>query len=133
MKETVSLVCLNPQGTLDIPTPSGLTNPRMNDLAGKKIGIIWDGKKGGDNYCAAIEQLLKERHPTATTFRLVWGDAGAAEKAKKEMDTFIYGVADNGMGGWIQCRQVIAQSSDLGDTRPAFDRLRFALIQKSLA
>jgi hypothetical protein len=108
MKETVSLVCLNPQGTLDIPTPSGLTNPRMNDLAGKKIGIIWDGKKGGDNYCAAIEQLLKERHPTATTFRLVWGDAGAAEKAKKEMDTFIYGVADNGMGGWIQCRQVIA-------------------------
>ena len=30
------------------------------------------------------------------------------EKAKKEMDTFIYGVADNGMGGWIQCRQVVA-------------------------
>lgn len=40
--------------------------------------------------------------------RLVWGDAAAAEKAKKEMDAFIYGVADNGMGGWIQIRQVIA-------------------------
>jgi hypothetical protein len=80
----------------------------VTDLAGKKIAIIWDGKKGGDNFCAAVEELLNERYPTATTFRLVWGDADAAEKAKKEMDTFIYGVGDNGMGGWIQCRQVIA-------------------------
>ncbi len=108
MKEKVSIKCLNPQSILDIPTPLGLQNPRVKDLAGKKIGIIWDGKKGGDNYCTAIEELLNERYPTATTFRLVWGDAEAAEKAKKEMDTFIYGVGDNGMGGWIQCRQVIA-------------------------
>jgi hypothetical protein len=108
LKEKVSLVCLNPQGVVDVPTPSGLINPRVKDLAGKKIGIIWDGKKGGDNFCIAVEELLKERYPTATTIRLVWGDAEAAEKAKKEMDTFIYGVGDNGMGGWIQCRQVIA-------------------------
>jgi hypothetical protein len=108
LKEKLSLVCLNPQGVIEIPEPSGLTNPRVKDLAGKKIGIIWDGKKGGDNYCAAVEELLNERYPTATTIRLVWGDAEAAEKAKKEMDTFIYGVGDNGMGGWIQCRQVIA-------------------------
>jgi hypothetical protein len=108
MRERVTLKCLNPQGILDIPTPSGLKNPRVNDLAGKKIGIIWDGKKGGDNYCAAIEELLKEKFPSAITFRLVWGDAEAAERAKKEMDTFVYGVGDNGMGGWIQCRQVIA-------------------------
>jgi len=108
LKEKVSLVCLNPQGVVDVPTPSGLINPRVKDLAGKKIGIIWDGKKGGDNFCIAVEELLKERYPTATTIRLVWGDAKAAEKAKKEMDTFIYGVGDNGMGGWIQCRQVIA-------------------------
>jgi hypothetical protein len=107
MKEKISIKCLNPQGNLDIPNPSGLTNPRVKELAGKKIGIIWDGKKGGDNYCAAVEELIKEKYPTATTFRLVWGDAEAAEKAKKEMDTFIYGVGDNGMGGWIQCRQVI--------------------------
>ncbi len=104
----MSLVCLNPQGILEIPAPSGLVNPRVKDLAGKKIGIIWDGKKGGDNFCIAVEELLKERYPSATTFRLVWGDAEAAAKAKKEMDTFIYGVGDNGMGGWIQCRQVIA-------------------------
>jgi hypothetical protein len=108
LKEKVSLVCLNPQGVVEVPAPSGLINPRVKDLAGKKIGIIWDGKKGGDNFCIAVEELLKERYPTATTIRLVWGDAEAAEKAKKEMDTFIYGVGDNGMGGWIQCRQVIA-------------------------
>lgn len=108
MKEKVSLVCLNPQGEVEVPAPSGLVNPRVKDLAGKKISIIWDGKKGGDKYCIAIEELLKERYPTATTMRLVWGDAEAAEKAKKELDTFIYGVADNGMGGWIQCRQAIA-------------------------
>lgn len=108
MKEKVSLVCLNPQGVVEVPAPSGLVNPRVKDLDGKEIGIIWDGKKGGDKYCIAVEELLKERYPTATTMRLVWGDAEAAEKAKKEMDTFIYGVADNGMGGWIQCLQVVA-------------------------
>jgi hypothetical protein len=104
----VTLVCLNPQGAVETPAVAGLVNPRVQDLAGKKIAIIWDGKKGGDKYCIALEELLKDRYPTATTLRLVWGDAEAAEKAKREMDTFIYGVADNGMGGWIQCRQVIA-------------------------
>jgi hypothetical protein len=108
MKEIVLLTCLNPQGVFQLPAASGLANPRVKDLAGKKIGIIWDGKKGGDNFCIAVEELLKKKYPTATTIRLVWGDAEAAERAKREMDTFIYAVGDNGMGGWIQCRQVVA-------------------------
>jgi hypothetical protein len=108
MRGRVSLVCLNPQGAIKVPAVSGLINPRMRNLEGKKIGIIWDGKKGGDNFCIAVEELLKERYPTATAIRLVWGDAEAAAKAKREMDTFIYGVGDNGMGGWIQCLQVVA-------------------------
>lgn len=101
-------MCFNPQGVVEPPAPSGLVNPRVSDLAGKRIAVIWDGKKGGDNYCIAVEELLKTRYPTATTMRLVWGDAEAAARAKREMDTFIYGVGDNGMGGWIQCRQVVA-------------------------
>jgi hypothetical protein len=108
MKEQVSLVCLNPQGVIELPAAAGLVSPRVTDLAGKTIGIIWDGKKGGDNFCIAVEELLKKRYPTATTMRLVWGDAEAAGRAKREMDTFVYGVGDNGMGGWIQCRQVVA-------------------------
>ena len=106
MKEKVSLVCFNPQGAIEVPAVSRLINPRMKNLEGKKIGIIWDGKKGGDNFCIAVEELLKEKYPTATTVRLVWGNAEAAAKAKKEVDTFIYGVGDNGMGGWLQCLQV---------------------------
>jgi hypothetical protein len=108
MKSRVSLVCFNPQGRIQFPAVSGLINPRIKNLEGKKIAIIWDGKKGGDNFCIAVEELLNQRYPTATTIRLVWGDAEAAEKAKKEADTFIYGVADNGMGGWLQCVQVVA-------------------------
>ena len=104
----ITLNCINPKGEFEVPPSTGLINPRVKDLTGKKIAIIWDGKKGGDKFCIAIEELLKERYPTAITTRLVWGDAEAAEKAKKEMDTFIYGVGDNGMGGWIQCRQVVA-------------------------
>ena len=58
MKDKVSFMCLNPQGVLDIPKPSGLNAPRVKELTGKNIAIIWDGKKGGDNYCIAIEELL---------------------------------------------------------------------------
>jgi hypothetical protein len=108
MELKVSLVCFNPQGRIEFPAVSGLINPRVENLEDKTVGIIWDGKKGGDKFCIAIEELLKERYPAAKTIRLVWGDADAAERAKREMDTFIYGVGDNGMGGWIQCRQVIA-------------------------
>ena len=108
MKPRVSLVCFNPQGRIEVPAVSGPINPRVKSLEGKKIAIIWDGKKGGDKFCIAVEELLNERYPTATTTRLVWGDAEAAAKAKQEADTFIYGVADNGMGGWLQCLQVVA-------------------------
>jgi hypothetical protein len=108
MTSKITLACVNPRGKIEVPAASGLINPRIKNLEGKTIAIIWDGKKGGDNFCAAIEELLNDQHPEAKTMRLVWGDAAAAEKAKKEMDAFIYGVADNGMGGWIQIRQVIA-------------------------
>jgi hypothetical protein len=49
----VLLKCLNPQGVVEIPAPAGLKNPRVQDLAGKKIGIFWDGKKGGENFLRA--------------------------------------------------------------------------------
>jgi hypothetical protein len=107
VKAKVSLTCFNPQGVVEIPAPAGLQNPRITDLAGKKIGIFWDGKKGGDNFCIAVEELLQKKYPTATITRLVWGDVEAAEKAKKEVDTFIFGVGDSGMGGWGQCWNVI--------------------------
>lgn len=108
MKEKVSLLCLNPQGVVELPAPTGLTTPRVKDLDGKKIGIFWDGKMGGDNFCIAVEELLNKKFPTAKTIRLVWGDVEAAEKAKQQIDTFIFAVGDSGIGGWLQCREVIA-------------------------
>lgn len=107
MKEKVAFTCLNPQGAVDIAAPEGLTAPRVKDLAGKKVGIFWDGKKGGDNFCVALEEALKRKYPTARFIRLVWGDVEAAEKSKSEVDTFVFGVGDSGMGGWGQCRNVM--------------------------
>jgi hypothetical protein len=103
----VTLTCLNPQGVVETAAPVGLTAPRIRDLAGKKIGIFWDGKKGGDNFCIAVEELLRKKYPAARIVRLIWGDVAAAEKAKKEVDTLIFGVGDSGMGGWGQCWNVI--------------------------
>jgi hypothetical protein len=107
MKKGITLKCYNPQGQVKIPASSGLSNKRVKSLAGKKIGIFWDGKMGGDNFCVALEELLKKEFPTTTTIRLVWGDVDAVEKAKQKIDAFIYAVGDSGMGGWIQCREVI--------------------------
>lgn len=102
MKEQISLTCLNPQGVLELPEPLGLTNPRVRDLAGKKIGIFWDGKQGWNNFFIALEEQLNKKYPTAKTMRVAWMDIPAKEKATKEMDTFIFGVGDAGMGAYLQ-------------------------------
>ncbi len=107
MKAKISLKCLNPQGLFQIPAPEGLTNPRLAGLKGKTIGLIWDGKKGGDNFCTAVENIFKEKYPRTNIRRIAWRDVLDVEKAKKELDAFIYGVGDSGMGGWGQCRQAI--------------------------
>ena len=107
MKETVSLKCLNPQGVFKVQEPAALA-PRVTSLDGKKIGIFWDGKAGGDNFCIAVEELMNKRFPTAKTIQLGWNDVEPAEKAKQEVDTFISAVGDSGAAGWIWATQVIA-------------------------
>ena len=107
MKETVSLKCLNPHATFKAMKPSGL-NPRVDSLEGKTIGIFWDGKAGGNNFCAAVEELLNKRFPTAKTMRVEWNDVVSAEQARKEMDTFVLAIADSGAAGWIWVQQAIA-------------------------
>ncbi|HEY95987.1 MAG TPA: hypothetical protein G4O15_13735 [Dehalococcoidia bacterium] len=107
MKETISLKCFNPQGVFKIQEPAGLS-PRVDSLKGKTIGVFWDGKAGGDNFCIAVEEHLNQRFPTAKTIRLGWNDVGKIEKAKEEVDTFISAVGDSGAAGWIWTTQVIA-------------------------
>jgi hypothetical protein len=94
--EAVTLEVLNPRG--EIPPPKVFApSPRVSDLAGKKIGIYWNGKQGGPNFWDVVEEQLKKRFPTATVVRRFGasdlGDTLAAKLAK-EVDVFIYGVGD---------------------------------------
>lgn len=92
----VTLEVLNPRGEIK-PPPTLAPAPRVTDLAGKKIGIYWNGKQGGNNFWDVAEELLREKFPTATILRYKGPfDLGAklAGTLAKEVDTFIYGVGD---------------------------------------
>lgn len=96
VEAVVTLEVLNPRGEVP-PLPTFSPAPRVTDLAGKTIGIYWNGKAGGNNFWDAFEELLKERFPTAKIVRYKGPfDLGQkmAETIAKECDTFIYGVGD---------------------------------------
>jgi hypothetical protein len=90
------LQVLNPRGEITLP-PVSAPSGRVADLAGKKIGLYWNGKAGGNHFWNGIEQLLKEKLPSTTVLRYEGafdlGDALAAKMAK-ETDAFLYGVGD---------------------------------------
>ena len=96
MAEGVTLEVLNPRGEIK-PPPTFAPTPRVTDLAGKRIGIYWNGKSGGNNFWDVAEELLKEKFPTATILRYK-GPFDLGEKmagtVAKEVDIFIYGVGD---------------------------------------
>jgi hypothetical protein len=98
-------VAAPPQVTLEVMCPRGeishppyvAPNARATDLAGKKIGLYWNGKPGGNNLLDALESMLKEKFPTATIVRLNGAhqitDSMAADFVK-QIDTFAYAVGD---------------------------------------
>ena len=93
---SVTLEVMNPRSNLEPPPVFPLT-PRVKELAGKKVGIYWLGKAGGDNFFDAFEKVLKEKYPTVTVVRykgsLDIGDQMAKQVAA-EVDTLVYGVGD---------------------------------------
>jgi hypothetical protein len=92
----VTLEVLNPRGEIP-PPPFFAPSARVADLAGKKIGIYWIGKAGGNNFWDVVQEMLKQRYPTAQVLRyrgpFDLGERRATEIAK-EVDTFLYGVGD---------------------------------------
>lgn len=92
----VKLQVLNPRGEITLP-PIAAPTARIADLAGKRIGLYWNEKAGGDHFWNGIEALLKEKLPGSTVLRyrgaFDLGDALAAKMAK-ETDVFFYGVGD---------------------------------------
>ena len=92
----VTIEVMNPRGEIP-PPPFFAPTARITDLAGKKIGLYWIGKAGGNNFLDVVEQLLKEKYPTVKISRYQGpfdlGEKRAAEIAK-EVDAFVYGVGD---------------------------------------
>lgn len=92
----VSLTVLNPRGEIEPPEILA-PQPRIPDPAGKRIGLYWNGKAGGDLFWNVVERLFKERLPKTAVLRYEGaydlGDA-LASKIAGEVDAFLYGVGD---------------------------------------
>lgn len=92
----VKLQVLNPRGEIELP-PVSAPSARVSDLAGKRIGLYWNEKAGGNHFWNGIGQLLRQRVPEVTILRYQGafdlGDAMAA-KIAEETDAFLYGVGD---------------------------------------
>ena len=94
--DSVTLEVMNPRAEIP-PPPTIPPSPRVTELSGKRIGIYWLGKAGGDNFWDGVEELLKGKYPTANILRYRGPfDLGEERAAKiaKEVDTVLYGVGD---------------------------------------
>lgn len=92
----ITLHVLNPRGEITLPPPSS-PSTRIPDLKGKKIGLYWNEKPGGNHFWNSIETLLKEKLPDTTIVRYSGAfDLGEerASRMVKEIDAFLYGVGD---------------------------------------
>ncbi len=92
----VSLTVMNPRAEIATP-PVQAPQPRISDLAGKKIGIYWNGKAGGNHFWNVIEQLLKQKFPKTTIVRYDGPyevSDKVAQEIASEIDAFFYGVGD---------------------------------------
>ncbi len=47
------------------PVPLKGLAPRITDLAGKKIGLLRNGKRAAEPILSVTERMLKERYPTS--------------------------------------------------------------------
>jgi len=59
------LVVLDP--TEPLPTTTGFLNPRLDSLAGKTLGIIWNGRQPGpgDQILKGVAEELRKRYRVA--------------------------------------------------------------------
>ena len=68
------LEILNPQAqTIELTVKAA---HRPSDLAGKRIGLYWNLKAGGDHALTRAAELLSQRFPEVT-FTRYWGEVGS--------------------------------------------------------
>ena len=61
-KNEVTLEVLNPRGEVE-STPQVSASPRLGSLAGKKIGIVTNGKPGGEMLLPYVQEEMMKRIP----------------------------------------------------------------------
>jgi hypothetical protein len=96
----VTVEVMNPRGEIPPPPTRGI-NPRVSNLAGKKIVLVDNGKFGADNFLDVIAQILKQKYPDAT---IVMDPKPSAQTitdlpkwyptVKQQGDLFVFGVGD---------------------------------------
>jgi hypothetical protein len=84
---------LNPWAEVD-PMPAKGISPRVNDLAGKKIGFFLNHKRAAPLITTAVERKLKERFPTVEfrDFRFSWNREIAGTPYEAEFIEWLKGV-----------------------------------------
>lgn len=94
---------LSPWAEADPVPLKGLT-PRISDLAGKKIGLLRNGKRAAEPILTVVEKLLRKKYPTSefTWFRARSFSVSELEKERhqefedwiKSVDAVIAAVGD---------------------------------------
>jgi len=85
---------LSPWSEAD-PIPLQGLSPRLDDLAGKKIGLLCNNKRAAPVILEVAERLLKEKYPTAETSYFharSFSVSSLARDRKDEFDDWIKGL-----------------------------------------
>jgi hypothetical protein len=81
---------LSPWAEVD-PIPLRGISPRVTDLAGKRIGLLVNGKRASRPIMTVLEQRLKERFPTSEF--IYFGPTGNRE---------VVGAPDQAFENWVK-------------------------------
>jgi len=71
--------------------------PRPDTLAGKKVGLLWNTKRGGNIGLERVGELLKKRHPDIQLFPLEIKEGATREMIEqviKECDVTVGSTGD---------------------------------------
>jgi hypothetical protein len=96
----LTLEVMNPRGAIPPPPTVGI-NPRVSDLAGKKIVLVDNGKYGAVHFLEVLGEMLKRKYPTASIVMYPKPPAQTITAlpnwyptVKQQGDLFIFGVGD---------------------------------------
>ena len=94
------LEVLNPQASTIEETVKAANRPA--DLGGKRIGLYWNLKAGGDHALTRASELLGQRFP-GVAFKRYWGEVGSLFRMATATD--VERIA-------AECEAVIGTTSD---------------------